>query len=116
MRIATALLIGTILTGASPGWGSEPATAPETGSVSEDSSTLGWKSVAGIPLAAIGGLVLVGSAVALLAGAVVLTTPSDTEQSIGPALVGVGLLGGGVGAGVVAGGGALIAWDLNDGE
>jgi hypothetical protein len=80
-------------------------------------STLGWKSVVGVPAAVVGGVAAVGGAVSLLAGAVVLTTPTDPDQGpLGFALFGAGAAGVVVGGLVGVGGGALVAGDWNDSE
>ncbi len=78
---------------------------------------MGWKSALGIPAAMIGGLVALGGTVSLLAGAVVLTTPTDPNAStLGFPLFGAGLGALPLGALIGVGGGALVVNDLNDGE
>jgi hypothetical protein len=116
VKASTAMVFLVMSSSARPALSDEPA-APPSATGSAAPSTIGWKGIVGVPAVALGSLTAVGGAVALLAGAVVLTTPTDPNQ--GP--LGFGLFGGGLAAGVVGGvvavgGGALIAWDLSDGE
>ena len=116
MKVANAMLVLVLSSAARPALCDEAA-EPSPGNGPAAPSTIGWKGIVGVPAVALGSLTAAGGVVALIAGAVVLTTPSDPNQGpLGFGLFGGGLAVGAVGGAVAVGGGALIAWDLSDGE
>jgi hypothetical protein len=107
----------TAATEASPSTATTTEPLPTAPTSTTSTSTIGWKSAVGGPVLVVGGLTALGGVASMVVGALVLTTPTDPNQ--GP--VGFGLVAGGLGAVAVGGlaaggGGALIGWDLNDGE